>query len=252
MHLKTQQILLNMLSQAQIAQLDAAAAGAIQLPGGNTPGVVVESYPGCNQGGGVGPTDPSRPIDPSKFNTDQCGLVSFYIDTTNTTIASKRTLMLGGQVGTGESQVATDIYGVTLAAGGLLADLDVADVVGVDSANFNPTDLMDWIQDIFASRNFVFQRIDIERTAGTTDLTTLGKIRKYSLSPEGDWEISNPKIQQNFCDPCLMDDGSRASYQGFFPVSAVDAFTLDIPTGIAITLEMCVFSYENAKNMTKC
>lgn len=240
------------MTQAQIAALDAAAAGNISVPGTNLPGVEVNSYAGCNQGGGVGATDPSRPIDPSKFNTDQCGLVSFYVDLTPTTVTTKKTLVLGGQIATGEEQVATDIYGIVVAAGGLLADTDIANLVGVDSANFNPTDLFHWLQDIFAAHNMVFQRIDIERTAGTIDLTTLGKIRKFSLSPEGDWEVCNPKIQQNFCDPCLMDDGSRVSYQGFFPVSALDAFALDIPAGIAITMEMCVFSYENSRNMTKC
>lgn len=240
------------LTQAQIDALNAAAAGNVIVPGTQNPTVQVDSYPGCNQGGRVGPTDFSKPIDSTKFNTDQCGLVSFYVDTTATSITTARTLVLGGQLGTGRSQVAEDIFGITPAAGGFLADLDLADVVGVDSANFNPTDLFDWLQDIFAAHEMIFQRIDIERTAGTTDLTTLGKIRKYSLKPEGDWEVCNPKIQQNFCDPCLMDDGSRVSYQGFFPTSALNAWAMNIPTGIALTFEMCVYQYENAKNMTIC
>lgn len=241
-----------MLTAQQIADLEAAQNGTVVTPGSNIPSIEVNSYPGCNQNGKVGATDPSRSLDISKFNSDQCGLVSFYVDTTNSTITTARTLVLGGQVGTGESQVAEDIYGMTLAAGGLLADLDAADVVGVDSANFNPTDLFHWLQNIFAAHELVFQRIDIERTSGSADLTTLGKIRKFSLKPEGDWEVCNPKIQQNFCDPCFQDDGSRVSYQGFFPVGALNAFAMDIPAGLALTFEMCVFSYENAKNHTKC
>lgn len=240
------------LTQAQIDELNAAAAGNVTVPGTTNPAVTVESYPGCNQGGKVGATDFSKPIDSSKFNTDQCGLVSFYVDTTNSTITTSRTLVLGGQIQTGESQVATDIFGITLAPGGLLADLDLDDVVGVDSANFNPTDLFHWLQNIFAAHEIIFQRIDIERTSGTFDLTGLGKIRKYSLRPEGDWEVCNPKIQQNFCDPCLMDDGSRVSYQGFFPTSALNAWAMNIPAGAALTFEMCVYKYENAKNMTTC
>ncbi len=248
------------MTPQQIAVLEASANGTLSSsfsPGApdnsqNQNNGYIETYPGCNQNGAVGATKYSRAIDSSKFNTDQCGLVSFYVDTTNTTIATARTLVLGGNIKTGAAQVATDIYGISLAAGGLIADLDVDDVVGVDSANFNPTDLMDFIQDVFSTRTFIFQRIDIERTSGTADLTSLGKFRKYSLSPEGDWEISNPKIQQNFCDPCLMDDGSRVSYKGFFPVSGLDAIALNIPIGVALTLEMCVFEYENAKNLTLC
>lgn len=240
------------LTSQQIADMEAAAAGTITPPGTTIPEVIVNPYPGCPQGMSVGATQKSIPQDPSKFNTDQCGLLSFYVDTTNTAITNKTTLVLGGQISTGREQVAEDIFGINVATGGLIADLDFPNVVGVDSANFNPTDLMDWLQDIFAARNFVFQRLDIERTSGDADLTVLGKIRKFSLSPEGDWEVCNPKLQQNFCEPCFQDDGSRASYVGFFPVSAVDAVALDIPAGLALTFEWCVFEYENAKNMTKC
>lgn len=239
-----------MLTAQQIAELDAAANGNVILVAGQN--TILNTYPGCNQGGGIGATDPSRPIDASKFNSDQCGLMSIYIDTTNTALTTAKTFVMGGQVSTGRSQVATDIYGITLAAGGLLADSDVDDQIGVDSANFAPTNFIDWMNDIFSGHHIIAKRLNIERTSGSADLNTLGKIRKYSLKPEGDWEVCNPKLQQNFCDPCIMDDGSRVSYEGYLPITTLDAIALDIPIGLALTLEFCVFLYENSRNMTQC
>lgn len=240
------------MTAQDIAELEAAAQGNVTVPGTNLPTEVIQNYPGCNQNGSVGATSPSRPLDLSKFNTDQCGLMSFYVDLSKSNTTNNYTLVFGGEIGTGRQQVATDIYEINLAAGGLLANLDVADVVGVNAADFNPTDLFDWLQDTFSGHHMLFQRLDILRTSGTVDMTSLGKIRKYSLSPEGDWSVCNPKLQQNFCDPCLDDSGSRVSYQGFLPVGTVDAIAMDLPTDLVATFEFCVYRYENARNMTKC
>lgn len=240
------------MTAQDIAELEAAAQGNVTVPGTNLPTEVVQNYPGCNQNSKVAATDPSRPLDLSKFNTDQCGLMSFYVDLSSSSTTANYTLVLGGNIGTGRSQVATDIYEMNLASGGLLADVDVANVFGVNAADFNPTDIFDWLQDTFNGYHWIAQRLDVERTSGSVDLTSLGKIRKYSLSPVGDWGVCNPRLQQNFCDPCLDDNGSRVSYQGFFPVGTVEAIAIDLPTDLVATFEFCIYRYENARNMTKC
>lgn len=247
-----------MLTPAQQAALDAQVNGAAPIGQNPTNRYQFESYPGCNQGGGMGATQYNRAIDISQANKEQCGMYTLYVDLSNSSISGSRMLTLGGGWGIASDADLAITYGNFPAGTQFLFDVDAANVIGGKSADTNPTVWVPWSDYLFADKHFLFARLDAQETGGTEASIAAFKIfisnsvLKRTLVDQGNWGIIAPTLKGSFCDPCLQDDNSRASWVGFMPVSGHDTVAISLPNDLVATLEFCVEKYENARNMTLC
>lgn len=241
------------MTQAEAAQLlELAASGQLSFAAPGSP-TYVSPDPGCRTGNNMRSSNVSKPIDPSTFNTNGCGVTTFSIDTTGTSLSGARTWVLGGNIGTGDEEIAEKVYKLTLAAQGLLADLDAADVVGLNSANMNPIDFMTWINHVYNGRNVVFGNLNVKSLSGSSvEAQDLGDIIKFSVNPDSNFAVTSDNVEQDFCDPCFKDDGTRARYSGKFPITGTSGIALDIADATKIQIEACTFLSEQNKNLTPC
>lgn len=245
-----------MLTPAQQAELNGFAGGA--SPVGGVPAgqiVQVQSYPGCNQGGGVGPTQQSAVIDVSQANKEQCGMMTLYIDRTSTGATGARMLTLGGSVAIPSDAALAQEYYDFPAATAFLFDEDIANEIGGNDSNYNPTLFLEFLDLLFIDQHFLFARLDAKDngSSGTAFTTFAGNsLFKRTLDVQGNWGTISPKIVPVFCDPCLQNDDTRMSWVGYMPVSGHDLLGISLPAGLKTILEFCVNKYENARNMTLC
>lgn len=247
-----------MLTAKQKADLLAFAAGANPQPGINPNLTTVQSYQGCAQNTSVGPTQESVPIDPSKANQDQCGIMPLYIDRSATTLSGAKMLTIGGSVSVvSDAALAREYYNFASSVN-FLFDEDSANVIGGNQANYSPIIFLPFLDLLVSGRNMIFGRVDSEENGGTVASLAAfatfkaGKVFKRSLVTQGDWEVISPNIIPVLCDPCLQDDNTHASWIGNMPVSSQDLVGISIPLGFVGNLQFCVYQYENARNLTMC
>lgn len=247
-----------MTPQEQADLLGFANQGAQTIPGQAQNTTQFNSYPGCPQGGGVGPTQQSVPIDVSQANKEQCGMMTLYIDRSSTTISTTRMLTLGGSVAIpSDAALAREYYDFPSATT-FMFDEDVANVIGGNEANFSPIIFLPFLDLLFIDKHFIFSRMDAKDNGGTAAslaafVTFSGNtLFKRTLLQHANWGTVAPKIVPVFCDPCLDDDDTRMSWVGYMPVSGHDILGISLPSGLRAVLEFCVNKYENARNMTIC
>ena len=247
------------MTQAEINALtNFANAGAAPVNNGSQNTVTVVPYAGCNQGGGVGPTQASVPIDVSQANKEQCGMMTLYIDRTATTASTTRMLTLGGAVAIpSDAALAREYYDFPSGTA-FLFDEDIANEIGGNDYNYSPIIFMPFLDLLFIDQHFIFSRMDAKDTSGTVAggaafATFAGNsLFKRTLDIQGDWDTTAPKVVPTFCDPCLQNDNTRMSWIGYMPVSGHDLLGISLPAGLKTQLEFCVNKYENARNMTTC
>lgn len=246
------------MTPEQQRALDNFVNGIAPNIGGNQQNVQVNSYPGCNQGGGFGPTKYNRAIDISQANKEQCGIYTLYIDASSTSISGNRMLTLGGGFAIASDSSLAIEYGAFPSGTTFLFDVDVANVIGGNSANYNPTVFLPWLDYLFADKHFMFARLDAKDNAGTAASLAAfatfqnNKILKRTIKDEGNWGTVSPQLEGVFCDPCLQDDDTRASWIGRMPVSGHNVTAISITNDLVAILEFCVEQYEVGRNMTLC
>lgn len=247
-----------MTAAEQQALLNFATQGAAPNNGQATNTTEFTSYPGCNQGGGVGPTQASVPIDVSQANKEQCGMMTLYIDRTATTASTTRMLTLGGSVAIpSDAALAREYYDFPSTTS-FLFDEDIANEIGGNDYNYSPIIFLPFLDLLFIDQHFIFSRMDAKDTSGTVAgaaafATFSGNsLFKRTLDVQGNWDTVAPKIVPVFCDPCLQNDNTRMSWVGYMPVSGHDLLGISLPAGLKTQLEFCVNKYENARNMTVC
>ena len=236
------------------ALLNAAVQG--NFPTNPQPGqTIIQPYPGCNSGGGnVAPSPVSAPIDASNFVTTGCGVTPFYVKTTNTSDGAY-TLTMGGNMRDGDESIATTIYGLSLATGGLLWSKDQDNTVGATAANLNPTVYGDWLARLYNGQNFIYGEIEVRSFTsggGTVLAEDLGDITKFNVNAASEFARTLDPVEQDFCDPCFKDDGTRARYADKIPVGGTFGYAIDIPAGSNLKFRQCVFMYERNKNLSVC
>lgn len=248
-----------MLTAAQQALLDNYANGAAPvLPGQGGAPVTVQPYQGCYQGGGMGATQYNKAIDISQANKEQCGIYTLYVDLSSTSISGNKMLTLGGGFAIASDSTLAIEYGNFPSGTGFLFDVDVSNVIGGNQANYNPTVFMPWLDYLFADKHFMFARLDAKDNAGTAASLAAfatfqnNKVLKRTIVDQGNWGTVSPSIEGVFCDPCLQDDDTRASWVGRMPVSGHDVVAISLTNDMIAILEFCVEQYENARNMTIC
>lgn len=245
-----------MLTAEQRAKLDAFANGTVDcsLPRVNQVIEVRQADPGCVESCTVAPTQETRLIDVANANQAQCGVLPIYIDTTNSTISGSRQLVLGGCISGGDVTIATEFFGFPTTA--LLADLDVANVIGGKSANYNPTLFIPWLQCQIENNNMTFKGFTVENLGGATGLTAFDtfksqRIATATLEPWSSWGKCESGRNRIVCGPCT-DNDNVAQFTGFIGVSARAAASIIIPEDLDVVLEFCVYNYEGARNITTC
>jgi hypothetical protein len=246
------------MTPEQQRALDAYVNGGAPAVGQNLPGVQVNPYSGCNQGGGMGSTQYNRAIDISQANKEQCGIYTLYVDTSSTSISGNQMLTLGGGFGLANNANLAIEYGNFPSGTTFLFDVDVANVIGGKSANHSPLYFIQWLDYLFADKHFLFARLDAKDNAGTAASLAAfatfqnNSILKRTIIDQGNWGVVAPSIEGVFCDPCLQDDDTRASWIGRMPVSGHDVVAISLTNDLIAKLEFCVEQYENARNMTLC
>lgn len=247
-----------MLTAAQQALLDAYVNGQAPNLNAAQQNVQVNSYAGCNQGGGMGQTQYNRAIDISQANKEQCGMYTLYVDTSSTSISGAKMLVLGGGFAIASDSSLAIEYGKFPSGTAFLFDTDVANVIGGNEANYSPLVFLPWLDYLFADKHFMFARLDAKDNAGTAASLAAfatfqnNKVLKRTIVDQGNWGQVAPQIEGVFCDPCLQDDNTRASWIGRMPVSGHDIVAISLTNDLVAILEFCVEQYENARNMTFC
>lgn len=245
-----------MLTPEQRAKLDAFANGQVVCD--TKPQVqliqVQASKAGCEESCNVAATQETRAIDVANANQAQCGVLPLYIDTTNSTISGSRQLVLGGCISGGDVTIATEYFGFPTTA--LLADLDVANVIGGKSANYNPTLFIPWLQCQIENNNMTFNGFTVENLGGAGGLTAFNtfksqRIATATLEPWSSWGKCESGRNRIVCGPCT-DNENIAQFTGFIGVSARAASSMIIPEDLNVVLEFCVYNYEGARNITVC
>lgn len=246
------------MTPEQQAALDAYVSGSARNIYANQQNVQVNPYQGCAQNGGMGRTQYNRAIDISQANKEQCGVYVLYVDISSTSISGNQMLTLGGGFGIASNANLAIEYANFPSGTTFLFDVDVANVIGGKSANHNPTYFISWLDYLFADKHFMFARLDAKDNAGTAaslaafSTFSNNKILKRTIVDQGNWGSVSPELQGVFCDPCLQDDDTRASWVGLMPVSGHDVVAISLTNDLIAILEFCVEQYENSRNMTLC
>lgn len=245
-----------MTPEEKLAQLNAFANGTVDCKKNVTPTVIEVRHEdaGCEESCNVAPTKQTVPIDVANANQAQCGILPLFIDMSSTTISGSRQLVLGGCISTGDVTLATEFFGFPTTA--LLADLDVANVIGGKSANFNPTLFIPWLQCQLENNNMTFNGFTAENLGGATALAAFDtfkaqRIATAKLDPWNSWSKCESGRNRVVCGPCT-DNENVAKFTGFIGVSARSAASLIIPEDLDVVLEFCVYNYEGARNITNC
>lgn len=206
----------------------------------------------------MGQTQYNRAIDISQANKEQCGMYTLYVDMSSTSITGNRMLTLGGSFSDPSDADLAIEYGDFAAGTTFLFDVDVANVIGGNAANYNPQIWMRWMDLLFIDKHFMFTRLDAKDNAGTAASLAAfatfqnNKVLKRTIQDQGNWGVVAPQLEGVFCDPCLQDDDTRASWIGRMPVSGHDVVAISLTNDLIAILEFCVEQYENARNMTFC
>lgn len=244
------------LTPEQIVKLNAFANGTVDCSIPVTPTVIEvrKSDPGCAESCNVAPTQQTVPIDVANANQAQCGILPLYIDMSSTSISGSRQLVLGGCISGGDVTIANEFFGFPTTA--LLADLDVANVIGGKSANYNPTLFIPWLQCQLENNNMTFNGFTAENLGGAGSLTAFEafkaqRIATATLEPWSSWGKCESGRNRVVCGPCT-DNENIAKFTGFIGVSARAAASLIIPEDLDVVLEFCVYNYEGARNITTC
>ncbi len=248
-----------MLTAEQRARLIAQQNGTYTNPNTLPPAQRMEftSYPGCPQNNGWGQTQESVLIDPSQANLNQCGLTNIFIDRSSSSLSGTRRLVIGGGIMEGDNAIVENVFDFP-STPALFADEDASTIGIEDGVLMDAGVFTSWLNDFLKGNNIVFGRMDAESllttAAGLAAFATFkaSTIQKRTVEIQGNWDTINPKISPVFCDPCLQDDGTHASWIGNMPLSARDLIALTIPAGLSARLDFCVDKYENSKNMTVC
>lgn len=241
------------LTQSQINALNAFASGQIAAgaPQNSIGPIVVQPYPGCPQTGNVGVTQQTVPINVGAANVSQCGAVTLFVDMSSSAFTGSRQFVAGGCISGGDVTIATEMFGFPTTV--LLADLDVANVIGPNSANYNPTLFMDWFQCQLENKNMIFSGLTAENTGDQTAFDTFKRsnILTSTLEMENTWGNCKSRIKSTICSPCPEDDDT-AEWRGMIGLSGSSAMSLIFPNDLVATLTFCVFAYEGARNVTTC
>lgn len=244
------------MTPEQLAKLNAFANGTFECKVPSTPIVVDvrQQDTGCEQSCNVAPTQQTVLIDVANANQAQCGIMSLFIDMTSTTISAARQLTMGGCLRGGDETLGTEFFGFPTTA--YIWGLDVANVIGGKSANFNPTLFDDWFQCQLENNNMVFSNITAENLGGATSLDAFNtfkaqSIRTATVNPWDSWGNCQTSRKKILCGPCT-DNENIAQFTGLMAVSARAAVSINIPDNLNVVLDFCVTLHEGARNMTVC
>lgn len=240
-----------MLTAEQQAKLNAMANGTAtcERTVSNVQFIQVREGADCPETCNIGETQQTVPIDVSKANQAQCGIVTFYIDRSSTSDSGDRQLTLGGCITTVE--LAQEFY--SFPSTPLFSESTIEDQIGANEANYAGNVFLPFADCQLENKNMTFSALTAENTGDQTAFDTFrrGKIRTASMDMENSWGVCKSSRKSILCGPCENDD-TTASWRGFMGISGHSALSINIPAGLEATLTFCVYNYEGARNITVC